>query len=49
MTIVVILINAVLVFLAKISDGVYSTVVLATMASYLASHVIQTKDELQNK
>jgi hypothetical protein len=39
----VIILNCVLVYLGKISDGVYSTVMLATVAAYLAAHVIQTK------
>ena len=45
-TLIVIFINSLLVYFAKISDGVYSTVMLATIASFLAAHVIQTKDEI---
>ena len=43
--IIVLAISSFLVYVVKISDGVYSTIMLATIAAYLAAHVIQTKDE----
>ena len=44
---VAIFVNSFLVYYGKISDGVYSTVAVATIATYLAAHVIQTKEELK--
>ena len=42
---IVMAVTSYLVYVLKISDGVYSTIMLATIAAYLAAHVIQTKDE----
>ena len=35
------LITSVLVYLDKISDGVYSTVIIATIGAYLTANVLQ--------
>ena len=42
---IVLSVSSFLVYVVKISDGVYSTIMLATIAAYLAAHVIQTKEE----
>ena len=47
--ILIIIINALLVYFTKISDGVYSTVMVATIASYLAANVIQKKEATEIK
>lgn len=43
--IMIIVANALLVYFGKITDGVYSTVMVATIASYLAANVIQKTGE----
>ena len=40
---ITIIISSLLVSMGKISDGVYSTIMIATIGAYLAAHVIQTK------
>ena len=39
-----IVINAALVYFGKISDGVYSTVMVATIAAYLTANVMDNKE-----
>lgn len=39
----------VLVWFGKINDGVYSAVMLATVAAYLSANVLQKRDERQDK
>lgn len=38
-----------LVWLEKIADGVYSAIMIATVAAYLASNVVQKKNESEIK
>lgn len=42
-----ILCTAALMYLGKISDGVYSAVVMASVAAYIAGNVVQKQTEIR--
>lgn len=41
LAILIVILSSILVYLQKISDGVYSTIILADIAAYIAGNVYQ--------
>jgi len=39
--------SSLLVYLDKISDGVYSTIIVATVGAYLTANVLQRKEDIK--